>query len=123
MDAALRQARYINLTTFRKDGRAVGTAVWAASLGGKLYLYTSANAGKVKRIRATSKVRVAPSDYRGRPVGDWSEGQGRIVSEPAIAQAFNAAMAKKYGLQHYMVRFLSWITRTQDQRIVIELNV
>ncbi|HEX7928897.1 MAG TPA: PPOX class F420-dependent oxidoreductase [bacterium] len=123
MDAALQQARYINLTTFRKDGRAVGTAVWMAPLGGKLYLYTSATAGKTKRIRTTSKVRVAPSDYRGKPIGGWSEGQGRIVSEAAVVRAFNDAMAKKYGLQHYMVRFLSWITRTQDQRIVIELTV
>ena len=122
MDAALSNARYVNLTTFRKDGRAVGTPVWVTPMNGKLYVYTWGLAGKAKRIRATSKVRLAPSDIRGNVAGNWSEGTARIVAEPALAEAANRAIARKYGWQHHVVQLISWLQRRHHNRIVIEIT-
>ncbi len=42
--AALDRARYVSLETFRRDGRGVRTPVWAAPRGGKLYVFSEANA-------------------------------------------------------------------------------
>ncbi|MDG4807119.1 PPOX class F420-dependent oxidoreductase [Micromonospora sp. WMMD1120] len=61
--------KYILLTTFRRDGRAVPTPVWAVRDGDALAVWTRADSGKVKRIRNNGAVTVAPCDVRGRPHG------------------------------------------------------
>ncbi|MCX5119481.1 PPOX class F420-dependent oxidoreductase [Micromonospora sp. NBC_00362] len=61
--------KYILLTTFRTDGRAVPTPVWAVRDGEALAVWTRADSGKVKRIRRNGEVTVAPCDVRGRPHG------------------------------------------------------
>ena len=50
---------YISLATFRRNGAAVETPVWFAILDGKLYVVTDGTSAKVKRVRATKRVRVA----------------------------------------------------------------
>ena len=123
MSPTLAQAKYINLVTFRKDGREVSTPVWCVALNGKLYVYTHGNVGKVKRIRATKRVRVAPSDARGKPLGPWSEGTGRMVTEPDLQRSFYAALAAKYGLIYRALTLVAWATRKLAARAVIELTV
>lgn len=61
--------KYLLLTTFRKDGRAVPTPVWAVRDGDALAVWTASDSGKVKRIRRNGRVTVAPCDVRGRPHG------------------------------------------------------
>jgi PPOX class probable F420-dependent enzyme len=62
--------KYVLLTTFRKDGRAVPTPVWAVRDGDALAVWTVSDAGKVKRIRRDGRVTVAPCDVRGNPRGE-----------------------------------------------------
>ncbi|HWX43484.1 MAG TPA: PPOX class F420-dependent oxidoreductase, partial [Blastocatellia bacterium] len=75
--AALAHEKYINLETYRKDGTPILTPVWFVQQGGNVYVYSLANAGKVKRIRRTSMVRIAPCDMRGTLKGDWIAGTAR----------------------------------------------
>jgi PPOX class probable F420-dependent enzyme len=59
--------KYVRLTTFTKDGRRKKTPVWIADLGGGTAGFTAgADTWKVKRIRTTPAVELAPSDGRGR---------------------------------------------------------
>ena len=51
--AYLQGQQFILLKTFRKSGAEVATVVWFAAHEGKLYITTTANAGKVKRLRYT----------------------------------------------------------------------
>ena len=60
--AALEPHRYISLTTYRRDGRAVATPVWFALDGDRILVWTDRVAGKAKRIRATGRAAVAPCD-------------------------------------------------------------
>ena len=62
---ALPRSDYVSLTTFRRTGAPVPTPVWAAPDGDSLVVWTRADSGKVKRLRHTSRVTVAPSDIRG----------------------------------------------------------
>ena len=95
---ALATAQYINLTTFRKSGTAVATPVWFAEHAGTLYIETPASTGKVKRIRHTARVTVAPCTAAGKVTGTILEAKARILSDPQeIALAENAS-AQKYGL-------------------------
>lgn len=123
MSPALEGAKYINLVTFRKDGREVSTPVWCVALDGKLYCYTSGLVGKVKRIRATRRVRVAPSDGRGKPLGDWSEGTGRVVEEPELEGRVYSALAAKYGLTYRALTLLARLGGKLKERIALELTV
>jgi PPOX class probable F420-dependent enzyme len=123
MPPELEQARYISLVTFRKDGREVATPVWCVAFGGKLYCYTSGNMGKVKRIRATRRVRVAPSDARGTPLGAYREGTGRIVTEPDLDRRVYVALAAKYGWQYRLLDIVAWLGRRRSRRIALELAV
>jgi PPOX class probable F420-dependent enzyme len=89
--------RYVLLTTFRKDGRAVPTPVWMARDGHELFCYSAPDAGKVKRIRRDGAVRVGPCTARGKPTGDQVPGRARLLDEPATRHALRL-LARKYGL-------------------------
>src|ERR671930_611340 len=77
--------KYLNLETYRRTGQPVATPVWFAEAHGTLYMYSLANAGKVKRIRNNPRVRVMPCDMRGQPQGEWVEATARIVDDREAA--------------------------------------
>ena len=97
----------IALTTFRKTGQAVTTPVWFAISLGTIYVETHADAGKLKRLRHTARVALAPCTYSGKVTGAVSEGNARILTESEESTAASAALAKKYGVirsLHHFVR-------------------
>jgi hypothetical protein len=66
LPVAITDETYVLLTTFRKSGEGVGTAVWIAALpGGACGFTTEATSGKVKRIRNNPAVTLQPCDMRG----------------------------------------------------------
>ena len=87
--------KYISLETYRRNGTGVRTPVWFAEAEGVLYVYSEANAGKVKRVRANPRVRVAPCSFRGSIRGDWVEAEARVV-EGAEAASGHALLNRKY---------------------------
>ena len=115
-------ARYIALTTYRRDGRAVTTPVWAAPLQGKLYVVTAASTGKARRLRVTSRVRFAASNASGRRVlGEWHDGTGRIVEGPALRGRALDALRRKYGWQRSIAMLVYRLRGLYHERIVLEL--
>jgi PPOX class probable F420-dependent enzyme len=121
--SALDRHPYINLATFRRSGAAVETPVWFAARDGKLYVFTAAGSGKVKRLRRDSRVRVAPCTLRGRPTGAWIEGRGRRVEDAELEAAAYAALRAKYGWQMRLTDLLSRLSGRIQQRAVLELEV
>ena len=93
---AFENEQYLNLETYRKNGTAIGTPVWFAEQDGVLYIYSVADAWKVKRIRNNPKVRIAPCGIRGEVKGDWIEAAARIVTGAEEDRA-QALLTKKYG--------------------------
>ncbi|MGC4894485.1 PPOX class F420-dependent oxidoreductase [Micromonospora sp. DT31] len=89
--------KYILLTTFRKDGRAVPTPVWAVRDGDALAVWTVSDSGKVKRIRRDGRVTVAPCDVRGRPHGDAVPGHATIC-DPEYSRRMRGLLKQKYRL-------------------------
>jgi PPOX class probable F420-dependent enzyme len=73
--AQFARAKYLNLETFRKTGVGVRTPVWfaqdvlhSAPTITVFYIYSEADAGKVKRIRNNPKVRSWDCPVRGDPI-------------------------------------------------------
>jgi PPOX class probable F420-dependent enzyme len=96
--------RYVSLATFRRDGREVRTPVWVADEDGHLVVYTHRRSGKVKRIRATGRARLAPCDARGKLRGDFVEARARVATDPVEIERGLAAVERKYGWQMWAAR-------------------
>ena len=93
-------AKYLSLETFRKSGVGVRTPVWFAQQPNqpRFYIYSEADAGKVKRIRNNPRVRLAPCNFRGVVKGEWVEARARICAadEAALGQQL---LRRKYWLK------------------------
>ena len=114
--------RYMNFATFRKNGAEVKTPVWFAVLDGKVYAYTTGKAGKVKRLRNSSRARIAPSDVRGNPLGEWRDTNARIITEPGLKERAYAELKKKYGWQVSLLTLGARIAGTVRDRVYIEID-
>ena len=119
----LEQHRYMALSTFRRSGAEVATPVWFAAAGGRLYVFTAGDSGKVKRLRHSSRARVAPSDARGRVQGTWRDATARLVSEPAAIERAHAALRAKYGWQMWLTDLFSRLAGRIRRRAWIEISV
>lgn len=94
----LAHAKYVLLTTYRKDGSPVGTPVWAAREGDRLLVWTDPKSWKVKRIRNKPEVTVQVSDNRGRPVGGEIHRGTAEILDPAGTERTRDLVARKYGI-------------------------
>lgn len=119
---AFDEHRYLSLATFRRSGAEVRTAVWFAATAGPLYLFTAQDSGKVKRLRHSSRARVAPCDMRGEIRGAWREVTARIVTDPAVIERAQRAMRAKYGWQMRLTDLLSRLTGRIRRRAWIEIQ-
>jgi uncharacterized protein len=105
-------ARYISLTTFRKDGTGVATPVWFAMDGGELLVWTNSDSWKVKRLRNDSRVVVTVCDARGR-IADGApsaEGTARLL-DAAGTGAIRKLLARKYTWQFWLVDWPATVVR------------
>jgi PPOX class probable F420-dependent enzyme len=112
--------KYLNLETYRKDGTPVATPMWFAEHQGLLYVYSRADAGKVKRIRQNPSVRVVPSTVSGTPRGDWVDGTVRIV-DGLEATSGHQWLNAKYGWVKRIGDVFSQLKRTK--RVVMAIKV
>jgi PPOX class probable F420-dependent enzyme len=107
--APIEGQKYISLTTFRKTGVGVATAVWFGEDAGKLYVMTRSDMGKTKRIRNNPQVRVAPCTIRGKVTG--AEFAATACLLPAEEQArARAALKRKYWMTR--IPWVWWRTDT-----------
>ncbi|GAC55053.1 PPOX class F420-dependent oxidoreductase [Gordonia amicalis] len=90
-------AKYVNLTTYRKDGTPVTSPLWAALDGDRLVMWTVADSWKVKRLRRNPRVIVQACDVRGlKSFGEPVT--GTAVLDEAGSDRVKQAIADKYGL-------------------------
>ena len=112
---------FILLTTFRKNGVAVPTAMWFAHDQGKLYMVTSATVGKIKRIRNNGHVLLAPCDVGGKVLGEQIEAYAHELPPAQHAYA-NAILASKYGEQYEMSSTKESTADYEDDETFIEIE-
>ena len=114
--------RYLSLETFRKSGVGIRTPVWfAAGPGGTpFYVYTTADAGKAKRVRNTPAVRIAACDMRGGITGPWFD----AMAERVTGAEFDAAMRlldRKYFPWKQLLNLSAMLFRRRE-RVVIAIR-
>ncbi|UUN30166.1 PPOX class F420-dependent oxidoreductase [Streptomyces sp. FIT100] len=100
----LARAKYVSLTTFRKDGTGVATPVWFAVDAGVLYVWTRSDSWKVKRLRRDDRVTLTACDVRGRiaPGAEQAEGTARLLDGDQLKRV-RGLLARKYTWQFWLV--------------------
>ena len=114
---------YVSLATYRRDGREVCTPVWMAGANGVFYVFTAPQVGKVKRIRANGRVRLAACNYRGVVAGPWLEAQARLVDDPVTVSSALRLLRAKYGWQMWLLDAMAKLSGRFDQRAYIEIRL
>ena len=116
--------KYLSLRTFRKSGAGVDTPVWGASdYNKKLYIFSAGNAGKIKRLRNSSKSEVTRCDFKGGSLGNWLNCQAFLVEAPAEAAQAHSLLISKYGWSMLLTDILSKITGRFPRRIYIRVEL
>jgi PPOX class probable F420-dependent enzyme len=124
-DAELRNAKYINLRSFKKSGQPVDTPVWFAHVApDRLVVFTVGTSYKVKRIRRNPNVEIARCDVRGKLQGPWLPAICRAVDheQDRIAKAYDALNAK-YGLLMRIGTLFATLSGRAKNRLILEITL
>jgi PPOX class probable F420-dependent enzyme len=114
------KSQYVLVTTFRKDGRAVPTPVWAAPFEGGIGFWTVTDSGKVKRIRRSSRVTVATCDIRGNKAGPAVEAKASLLDSDG-SERVRQVLRRKYGIMGRITMFFSKVRRGKDGTVGIKI--
>jgi hypothetical protein len=127
----LADASYINFATFRKSGQGVETPVWFApdiettanADTINFYIFSAGEAGKVKRLRNSPRSRIAPCNYSGKILGDWTDTEAFILSSEHDLSTAHQALIHKYGWQMRGTDFASKLSGRFNQRAYIKIQL
>ncbi len=109
--APLANRRAVLLTTYRKDGTPVGTAVNIAVEDDHAYFRTYDKAGKAKRLRRNPTVEVAPSTLRGQPTGPALHARAELLTGEDAHRAAQLLARKHRLLQGLAVPLMHRLRR------------
>jgi len=119
--AEVAKSEYILLTTFTKDGRPKPTAIWAAPSRNGLVAITQEQSWKVKRIRNTPRVTIAPCDRGGKQKGEAIEAVASILDKSANGATYEA-IGERYGLLGKTFNLFSKLRGGMSKNVTIELR-
>ena len=116
-------AEFVSLATFRKNGDAVPTPIWAAPIEGKLYAFSEKKAGKMKRLKNSPRARIMPCTSTGKSLGTWHDAEAFEVVDPAEIAAAYASLHEKYGWKMKLSDFASKLARRYDKRAILRIEM
>ncbi|MGW0017669.1 PPOX class F420-dependent oxidoreductase [Rhodococcus sp. NPDC003382] len=120
--ADLAAAKFVLLSTFRKNGTAVPTAVWAAADGDRLLVWTETDSYKVRRLRRDPRITLAVCDARGGPRSAAVAGTAVVLDDAGTDRA-RAAIARKYGILGWLLVKASLLRRGRSGTIGLACSV
>jgi uncharacterized protein len=114
----LDRARYIALTTFKKDGSPVSSAVWITGADGNYSFTTGHHAWKTKRLSRNPAVEVRVCNMRGhvKPSATTYVGTGKVASSPDAVVTAERALAAKYGWQFRATQLVDGLRNRFDRK-------
>ncbi len=122
-NSELSSSKYLSLGTWRKNGAVVDTPVWFAAGEDHLYVFSAGDAGKVKRLRNSSRARVAPCGATGKLTGEWTDATAEIVEDDAEIKSAHRALLRRYGWQMRMLDMGSRLGGKISKRAFIRITL
>lgn len=124
---ALRSGKYISLTTYRRDGRAVATPIWFVVDGGRILAFTGAQTGKAKRIRVNPPVEIAPCTLKGAVTGPAQSGTACLLPDSEREHVMALIRAKyrvtKWLLDVIVAAIRVALRKPQTHSVYIEIRL
>ncbi len=94
--------------------------MWFVHRDGRVYVWTMASSGKVKRLRNNPNVALAPCKMGGDPLGPYLEGVA-TMSEDDSSKELNDAFRSKYGLLFALDKVVTRLSR--KKRVFLEIKL
>jgi len=116
---SLERGNYINILTYKKNGKPVSTPVWFIFKDNKIFIRTSNKSGKFKRIKNNKNVKFALCNIHGKIKGEWHNGFAKL--EPNNRWVFSK-INEKYGIFAYLMNILYKIKKMDIIILSIELR-
>jgi uncharacterized protein len=99
----LKTAKTILLTTYKRDGTAVGTPVSIAFDGDRAFFRSYDKAWKTKRLRHNPHVQATPSTFRGKSTGPVIDARATLLAGEQARIAAKALARRHRVLQAVLV--------------------
>ena len=112
------EQKTMTLTTYRRTGEPVSTAVSVAVDGDRAVFRSFERAGKVRRLRNDSAIELAPATWRGTPTGPAIRGRVRLLDGADAHDAARLVRSKHPLLHGVLVPLLHRAGRKQVGRTV-----
>ncbi len=97
------EGKYVSLITYKKSGDPIATQVWFVEEDEKLYIVTTQERYKFKRIKNNPNIQIAPASMRGKPKGEYFDGIARILSDDEFTP-IKELFRKKYRMFKMMFK-------------------
>lgn len=118
-------AKFVSMTTYKRNGDAVATPMWLARDGAQLVMWTPEDAWKVKRLRRDPRVTLQESNRTGKvkPDAPVVTGTAEVVTEPGYVSKAENLIKKKYGLGfHIITRIEAILARGRKPRVAVRIT-
>ena len=119
----LSQTPYVSLRTYRKNGTPLDAPVWCVAHNNSLYVFSAGDAGKVKRLRNSSKAQIAQCNMRGKISGPWHDTVTTITDGQTDIQSILKAFYKKYRWQMWVLDFCAKLTGKFPKRAYLRTKI
>ena len=118
------QYQYLSLGTQKRDGSWVNTPVWFALNGeNTVYCFSESKAGKVKRLRNFSAVKINPCTVTGKLLGQWQEACAEVLISAEDEKAAQKSLLASYGWQMRGLNVLSALAGKINKRSYIRIQL
>jgi uncharacterized protein len=118
--------RFVSLTTFKRDGLPVATPMWIVEDGGRLWLWTPAEAAKVKRVRRNPRVTLTPCGRTGTVRAGQAviEGTAEVITDRDEVARIESLIKRKYKVEYRVVTLFETIAaRGRKARVVLRIAI
>ncbi len=93
--------------------------MWFVADNDTIYVITTKETGKVKRLQKNQNVRIAPCGFRGELKGEWVFGTARFAEKDESERALKLRK-KKYGLQ---ARLVGALVARKGEPVTIAISI
>lgn len=118
--------QYLNLSTQKRDGSFVNTPIWFAQShldeDNVFYAFSEGKAGKIKRIRNFTAIKVCPCTVTGKLTGQWQEAEAEILDREDSKTA-HKALLNQYGWKMRLLDLGSKLAGKYPKRAFLRLTL
>lgn len=117
------QYEYLSLASQKRDGSWVETPVWFAGQGDVLYVFSESKAGKVKRIRNYSDIKISPCTVTGKKLSSADMATAEILVNPVDIEQAKSSLKSSYGWKMSILNMLSTFAGKINKRSFIKITL